>query len=73
MHDPQISNFYFANLESDPFFTILKSRQGLGAVSKKEVALDRMLMFDGHLQVLFYAPPPNSQLLFFKLENSPLF
>ena len=29
-------------------------------------------MFDGHLQVLFYAIPPNSQLLFSETGNAPL-
>ena len=32
----------------------------------------QMLMFDGPLQVLFYARPPNSQLLFSELENTAL-
>ena len=29
-------------------------------------------MFDGHLYFLFYARPPNSQLLYNELENTAL-
>ena len=32
-----------------------------------------MLMFDGHLHVLFNALPPNSQLLFSEIGITPLF
>ena len=73
MHDPQIPNFYLANLESGPFWTILTGPQGLRGASYQKVAYGQMLMFDGPLQVLFYAWPPNSQLLFSEPENGPFF
>ena len=72
MHDPQIPNMYLANLESDHFDDFEEPLGPRGCV-KSKIFKDQMLMFDGNLQVLFYAPPPNSQLLYSKPKNSPLF
>ena len=51
----------------------MTSPYGLGDALYQKVALEPMLMFDGPLEVLFYALPPNSQLLFSKPEIEPLF
>ena len=48
------------------------SAQVLRVASNQKVTLNQKLMFLGHLQVLFYARPPNSQLLFSKPGNTPL-
>ena len=36
-----------------------------------KVVLDQMFMFDGPLQVLYYALPPNTQVLFRKPGTTP--
>ena len=55
MHDRQIPNFYLANLETGPSFTIFTDPQGLGIASYQKVTYDQMLMIDGHQQFLPYA------------------
>ena len=69
MQDTRIPNYYFANLETQPIWGILKSTLGLQAASNQNVALMQKIMLLGHLQV--YARPPNSQLLFSEPGNRP--
>ena len=49
------------------------SPQVLGFVSNRKVTEIQKLIYLGHLQVLFYTRPPNSQLLYSKPGNTPLF
>ena len=57
MQGSLICTFYFANMETDPFFQLLTRLLGLGATSNQKVALNQKLIFLGHLQLLFYARP----------------
>ena len=83
--DDGFRNKLFSKLSRSPFFDCKKCAPLMGptpphlATPHKphntqgpKVTLNRKLMFFGHLQVLFYARPPNSQLLFSKPGKAPL-
>ena len=73
MHDPQIPNFYFASLESGPLLDDFDGPEGPQGCVKSKSCISQMLIIHGPLQFLFYALPPNSQLLFCEPGIGPLF
>ena len=70
MQDPQISNFYLANLNTHPIFSIFTSQQCLGNASKQKVEYNKKIrtcFYQGSLTKI-----PKFCLLIFTLGASGL-
>ena len=70
MQDPQISNFYLANLNTHPVFSIFTSQQCLGNASKQKVEYNKKIrtcFYQGSLTKI-----PKFCLLIFTLGASGL-
>ena len=67
MQDPQIPNFYYANLKKDPLFS------GIFRSFKSNSYIKLKVNVYGTSPNLFNAKPTNSTLLFSKPGNRPIF